>query len=61
MNRRKFLYSSAATTAVAMVPGMVPFLAGEALTRREVLATALILGAVAVVMWGGRSRLRDAN
>jgi drug/metabolite transporter (DMT)-like permease len=37
------------------------FLAGEALTRREVLATALILGAVAVVMWGGRSRLRDAN
>jgi FtsP/CotA-like multicopper oxidase with cupredoxin domain len=30
MDRRKFLYSTAATTAVGMVPGLMPFLAGEA-------------------------------
>jgi len=30
--------------------------AGESLTRRDGLATALILGAVAVVMWGARPR-----
>ena len=30
--------------------------AGEAITGRELLATAVILGAVGVVMWGGRGR-----
>jgi drug/metabolite transporter (DMT)-like permease len=35
--------------------------AGERFSRRDLLATALILGAVAVVMWGGRSRLRDTK
>jgi drug/metabolite transporter (DMT)-like permease len=31
-------------------------LAGEAITSREILATALILGAVGLVMWGARRR-----
>jgi drug/metabolite transporter (DMT)-like permease len=44
---------------VALLLGTL--LAGESFSRRDLLATALILGAVAVVMWGGRSRLRDAK
>jgi drug/metabolite transporter (DMT)-like permease len=44
---------------VALLLGTL--LAGETITSRAVLATVLILGAVAVVMWGGRSRLRDTK
>ena len=39
---------------VALLLGAV--FAGEAITGRELLATAVILGAVGIVMWGGRGR-----
>jgi drug/metabolite transporter (DMT)-like permease len=41
---------------VALMLGTM--LAGESLTQRDFFATALILGAVSVVMWGGRARAR---